>query len=98
MLGTSGDLRGFDQNRFRAKSSLLFNLEYRYPIWDTWDAVLFLDEGQVFNDFSEIGFDNLHLGGGAGLRFMTRTGFLFRIEAGFSKEQMRVLFEMKPNF
>ncbi len=100
-LSTIGDaetLRGFDEDRFRDEGLLLFNLEYRYPIWDTWDAVFFLDGGQVFNEFDQIGMDEFHIGGGFGLRFMTRTGFLFRTEIGFSKEMTRVLLELSPNF
>ncbi len=97
-IGDSETLRGFDEDRFRDEGLLLFNIEYRYPIWDTWDAVFFLDEGQVFNEFNEIGMDEFHIGGGFGLRIMTRTGFLFRTEIGFSKEMTRILFELSPNF
>lgn len=98
MLGDATTLRGFDQNRFRGKGSLLFNIEYRYPIWDTWDAVIFLDEGQVFDNFSDLDIDNFHWGAGAGLRFMTQTGFIFRFEVGVSREIVRALFQIKPNF
>jgi outer membrane protein assembly factor BamA len=98
VLGDAGNLRGFDQNRFRATGSLLLNLEYRYPIWDTWDAVIFLDEGQVFDKYSDVRLDEFHWGAGFGFRFMTRTGFLLRTEIGFSREAVRALFQLKPNF
>ena len=98
MLGDSDNLRGFAQNRFRAKGSVLFNFEYRYPIWDTWDAVIFLDEGQVFDKYEDITFDNFHWAAGAGLRLMTKTGFLLRFEIGYFKERVRALFELSPNF
>lgn len=98
MLGDAANLRGFDQNRFRGRGLLLFNFEYRYPIWDTWDAVIFVDEGQVFNDFDDIGFEALHFAAGTGVRIMTRTGFVFRLEIGWSRETTRVLFELVPNF
>ena len=32
----------------------MFNVEYRYPIWDTWNAFLFWDEGQVFDHYKAI--------------------------------------------
>lgn len=98
MLGDADNLRGYDQNRFLAQGSFLVNVEYRYPIWDTWDAVIFLDQGQVFDAFREISLKNLHGSGGAGLRFMTGTGFLFRAEVSFSKETTRALFRLTPNF
>ncbi|MFQ6113081.1 MAG: BamA/TamA family outer membrane protein [bacterium] len=98
LLGDAATLRGFDQNRFRGRGSLLFNFEYRYPVWDTWDAVIFFDEGQVFDDLGDLHIDNFHWGAGAGLRVMTATGFVFRLEVGFSRETVRALFQITPNF
>ncbi len=77
---------------------LFFNFEYRYPIWDTWDAVLFLDEGQVYDDLSEISLDEFHTAVGTGIRFMSREGFLMRFEVARSSEQWRALFQIIPNF
>jgi len=99
MLGDENTLRGFDQNRFRGKGALMFNFEYRYPIYDTWDAVIFLDEGQVFDEYEQLRLDRFHWGAGFGLRFMTSTGFLFRLEFGFSNEKTpRGLLGLTPNF
>lgn len=98
MLGDAATLRGFDQNRFRGRGSLLFNFEYRYPVWDTWDAVLFFDEGQVFDDLNDLNIDNFHWGAGFGLRFMSAAGFLLRFEVGFSREMVRTLVQAAPNF
>jgi len=98
MLGDAANLRGFDQNRFRGRGLLFFNFEYRYPIWDTWDAVIFLDEGQVYDDLSEISFAEFHTAIGAGIRLMSRTGFLLRVEVARSSEQWRALFQVIPNF
>ena len=54
----SQTLRAFDFNRFFDESSLLFNIEYRYAIWEyrdfKLDTVFFLDEGQVFGEFSKM--------------------------------------------
>lgn len=98
MLGDASNLRGFDQNRYRGRGSLLFNLEYRYPVWDAWDAVIFVDEGQVFDESDELGFDNFHTAVGAGIRFMSQAGFLMRFEIAKSSEQWRTLFQITPNF
>ncbi len=98
MLGDAANLRGFDQNRFRGRGLLLFNFEYRYPVWDTWDAVIFLDEGQVYDDLGDITVDNFHTAVGTGLRFMSRRGFLMRVEVARSTEQWRALFQIAPNF
>ena len=98
VLGDAADLRGFDQNRFRGRGLLLFNLEYRYPVWDTWDAVIFIDEGQVFDDINDIDLGEFHFAAGTGLRFMSPTGFAMRFEIGFSSEMVRALFQITPNF
>jgi len=98
LLGDAATLRGFDQNRFLGRGSLLFNFEYRYPVWDTWDAVIFIDEGQVYDDLSDLDFGEFHFAAGAGLRFMSPTGFAFRFEIGASSEAVRGLFQITPNF
>ncbi len=98
LLGDAFSLRGFDQNRFRGRGLLLFNFEYRYPVWDTWDAVIFIDEGQVFDDINDIDWGRFHFAAGTGLRFMSPTGFAMRFEIGASRETVRALFQILPNF
>ncbi|MCW9708677.1 hypothetical protein [Fodinibius salsisoli] len=98
ILGDADNLRGYEQDRFRDLGSLLFTLEYRYPIWDTWDAVLFTDQGQVFSNYDQITFNRFHGSVGTGLRFMTASDFLFRVEIAFSKEEIRSLLKFTMNF
>ncbi|MFZ0390850.1 MAG: BamA/TamA family outer membrane protein [Calditrichia bacterium] len=98
LLGDADNLRGYPQNRFRAEGALLFNLEYRYPVWDHWDAVIFFDEGQVFNHFSVIKPDRFHWAAGGGLRFMTANGFIMRTEVAASPDHVQFLLEFAPNF
>lgn len=98
ILGDADNLRGFEQDRFRGLGLLLLTLEYRYPIWDTWDAVIFTDQGQVFNKFSQLDFDRFHGSVGTGLRFMTASDFLFRVEIAFSKEGSQALLGFNMNF
>jgi hypothetical protein len=98
ILGDAQNLRGYEQDRFRDLGSLLFTLEYRYPIWDTWDAVVFTDQGQVFNQFSQLSLNRFQGSIGTGLRFMTASDFLFRIEIAFSDESTQTLLEFSMNF
>lgn len=98
VLGDADNLRGYDQDRFRNLGSLLLTLEYRYPIWDTWDAVVFTDQGQVFRHYEQINLERFHGAVGTGLRFMTASDFLFRVEVAFSKEGARSLLEFNMNF
>jgi len=97
-LGSSRDLRGFSTNRFRDTGSLLFTLEYRYPLWDFSDAVLFVDEGQVFNRYSDIGINDFHTSYGFGFHLISAKGFAFRSEFAFSRETSRFILLISPNF
>lgn len=98
VLGDADNLRGYEQDRFRNLGSLLLTLEYRYPIWDTWDAVIFTDQGQVFRHYSQVSLDRFNGSVGTGLRFMTQSDFLFRVEIAFSREGARSLLEFNMNF
>lgn len=97
-LGSSHDLRGFSTNRFRDTGSLLFTLEYRYPLWDFSDVVLFVDEGQVFNRYSDIGINDFHTSYGFGFHLISSKGFAFRSEFAFSRETSRFILLISPNF
>lgn len=98
ILGSHETLRGYREGRFRDFGSILLNFDYRYPIWDTFDGVIFIDTGQVFSDFGDIRLDFFHTSYGAGMRFRTPKGFLARLQAGFSKEGHRLLFQFTQIF
>ncbi|MDY6868025.1 MAG: BamA/TamA family outer membrane protein [Chloroflexota bacterium] len=96
-LGSNQDLRGFAGNRFRGDGSLLLTLEYRYPIWDFADIVLFVDKGQVFDDYSDIRISDFHTDYGFGFHLISGGGFSFRAEFAFSKETSRAILSVTPN-
>lgn len=95
-LGSPFNLRGFDNERFRGRGRLLFNIEYRYPIWDNFDGFFFLDKGQVFNGFEDIGLDRFHTGYGTGIRFASPTGIGMNLGLGWSKETFRFYLQVLP--
>ena len=97
-LGNASALRGFERNQFRDEGTLLFTLEYRYPIWDTWDALLFVDTGQAFENFSDITASDFRWAYGFGFRFNTSTGLGVRLDVGFSQQNMRFFSSGGPNF
>ncbi|MDZ7659014.1 BamA/TamA family outer membrane protein [Fodinibius sp.] len=97
-LGSSYDLRGFSSGRFRDDGSLLVTLEYRYPMWSFADIVFFVDEGQVFSQYSDIGINDFHTSYGFGFHLISTKGFAFRSEFAFSKESSRVILNINPNF
>ena len=97
-IGDSRGLRGLRGDRYRDDKSLLFTLEYRYPMWDFVDVVLFLDEGQVFRNFNDVDLRDFHAGYGFGLHFLGSENLSFRVEFAFSKESSRTILSIAPNF
>jgi hypothetical protein len=82
--------RGFQKNRFFGESNLLMNLEFRYVVWQykdlSLDAVIFWDEGQVFNELSEFQFKDFRESIGGGFRFKVLRKSILSVEAARSDE------------
>lgn len=85
-LGNTNSLRGYDYNRFRDEGAIFFTAEYHYPVWDALDVMLFVDAGQVFSEFAEIGPENFHWSYGAGLYIYSNKGLAVRLELGITPE------------
>ncbi len=90
-LGGAYTLRGYPAHRFRDEGYLLLNAEYRWPIWNALDGVLFFDAGQVFHRYRD-----LHLGGvrhnvGAGFHAYARDGIAGRVEVAYGPEGPRLI-------
>lgn len=72
-LGGPTSLRGFLEDRFRDRESVLASAEYRYPIHDAVAGALFLDAGHVAADPASLtAFRKWRVGGGFGLRVRTK--------------------------
>jgi len=97
-LGETETIRGFKRGRFRDRDMILGSLEYRWPVWRSWeeygvDFLIFGDAGQVSNDlFEGVYIDDFKTGVGGGLRFWGRAGLILRIEAGHSENGWRFYF------
>ena len=98
VLGNAKTLRGYREGRFRDFGSALINIEYRYPIWDSWDGVFFLDQGEVFTNISDLSVGDFHTGYGFGIRVRTMEGFLARAQVGLSKEGARIILQFSQIF
>ena len=73
------------------------NLEYRWRIQALLDAVLFLDEGQIFRD-GGFDLDDFESAWGGGLRGVIRNNTVLRLEVGTSDEGTRVFFKFSRVF
>lgn len=97
-LGNAEALRGFEQDRFRGEGSVLLTLEYRYPVWTTWDALVFVDGGQAFTSFAEVAPQDLNWSAGVGLRIYAGAGVSLRLDVGLGGDDVRAFSEAAPGF
>jgi outer membrane protein assembly factor BamA len=98
-LGGSQQVRGYRRGFFRGEGAWLLSAEYRYPIWDTWNAFLFWDEGQVFDRYGEIGWGAFRASWGGGITLRTETGLLGKLQVGHSAaEKVLMGFTLEQEF
>ena len=98
-LGGGQRLRGYKRGRFRGEGALLLSAEYRYPIWDSWNAYLFWDEGQVFDEFDQVEAGEFRSSFGAGITLRTEKAFLIGLRVGHSEEEKALVgFSLEQEF
>lgn len=95
-LGADDRLRGFPSRRFVDRGILVFSAEYRYPIWEEFDMVFFIDEGQAFDEFGEIGVNRFKTSAGFGIHIVQAKNILSRFEVAFSSEETRIMISLSP--
>ncbi len=96
-LGGFGDrhhlsrtLRSYENNRFTAESAALFNFEYRYKVYQYRDfnviSIIFLDEGQTFQNLGRFQFKDFRESYGTGMRFNFLKHTLLDVEVAHGDE------------
>jgi outer membrane protein assembly factor BamA len=87
-IGGLKTLRGFNENNFFASRYGVATLEYRLYTDETSYLLLFYDQGYIYNQLDIQHREDLPLGFGAGLSFLTRAGvFNFFYSLGASSSQ-----------
>jgi outer membrane protein assembly factor BamA len=86
-LGGDSLLRGYFQGRYRDRSLLALQGEYRLPLFWRFGAAGFVGVGQVAPDIGGFGLDRFWVAGGAGLRFVLakREGLNIRADFAFGE-------------
>ena len=70
LFGAGSDLRGYEVGRYRDKSMLAFQGEFRFPLAGRFGAVVFGGSGKVARTFGEMGDEPDLWSVGAGLRWL----------------------------
>ena len=88
--------RGFNRGRFRDFDLILGSLEYRYPVSNNFESILFTDVGQVSSDiFQNYNASNWEVSFGIGLRYVSIKGSVSKIELARSRDGF--LFKLSLN-
>jgi hypothetical protein len=96
-LGGARTLRGYRTFRFRDRSALLLQAEYRWRINDFVSGALFYDTGAVARTLADLG--RLERNYGIGLRAGGRMGSAFRVDFAFGgHEGSRLLIRFDDAF
>ena len=85
-IGGSSTLRGFALDRFYGKNIVFASLEYRYRLHPEFQMFIFFDEGQMFNQTSDLTWLNWKRNYGLGIKMLSKVGSLFRLDFGWSDE------------
>jgi len=84
-VGGMNTVRGYDFGEFSGDKSLVFNAEFRLPLSDNFQAVLFADWGNTWDIGESIDVSDLKFGRGVGIRFDTPLGPI-RLDYGIGEE------------
>lgn len=91
-LGSSRDLRGYSNRRFRDTNRLLLQGEYRWRPSKFMDLVAFYDMGKVAERREDLDLDDLHNAYGFGVRLHGPTSTAVRVELAKSKDGLKLIF------
>jgi outer membrane protein assembly factor BamA len=97
-LGSSRDLRGYENFRFRDRNRLVLTGELRWSPSRLLDMALFADAGKVAAEAGDLDLDDLHTDYGVAARIHTATNTLLRLELARSTEGFRFIFGVGPSF
>jgi outer membrane translocation and assembly module TamA len=83
-LGGGDSLRSARDYRFRDKTALAMNLEYRWEAFSGLDMALFTDWGNVAPSVADLDFTRLKRAHGVGLRFNTFKSVFMRLDVALA--------------
>jgi len=97
-LDVFSPLRGFNRGRFRDKSSVVFNAELRYPLWENIDGTAFIDTGRVFDGIENFSFKDFRYSLGGGFRMTVHQYYIFKMEVAYGGEGPNIVFQALQKF
>ena len=103
-LGSSNDLRGYENNRFIGNTMFLVNMEYMFPhpAYPIVRYVYFLDIGNAYDSIEKVLHTPLNVGAGIGMRWKIKSFVRLNIRIdlgyGFADDEYRFTLGTKHAF
>lgn len=91
-LGGGATLRGYGSWRFRDRSSLLLQAEWRIMVNRFFDTAFFYDTGTVARRAADLDLNGMPRDAGVGFRFHSPDATVLRIDVAKSREGVRLVF------
>ena len=85
-IGGVSTIRGYDYEEFSGDKMLVLNAEYRFPLAENFQGVVFADYGNAWDYDEPISISDLKFGAGLGVRFDTPIGAI-RIDYGIGEDK-----------
>jgi outer membrane protein assembly factor BamA len=87
LIGGSDLMRGYFEGKFRDFHAMVYQAEYRLPLYRKLGLVLFGSAGQVADKVTGYSLRRFRYGGGLGLRYqLTDEGLNFRLDIAFGDQ------------
>ncbi len=92
--------RGIIEGRYRDKSLLLLQMEYRFPIYKRFAGVAFASTGRVAEKYKDLASAGFHYNVGGGLRFVLdkNNKLRLRLDVGFGSDKPAFYFTVGEAF
>jgi hypothetical protein len=82
-------LRGFSIDRFRDRSSVVFNGEYYFPLFHGLRGMILADTGRVFSGIKNFSFKGFKYSAGGGIDLGMSRVIVMRIRAAYGGEGVK---------
>jgi hemolysin activation/secretion protein len=87
MIGGSDLMRGYFEGRLRDNHAMVYQAEWRFPVYQKLNMVIFGSGGQVAENWSEYNLRTFKWAGGFGFRYkLNASGLTFRIDLAYGNQ------------
>lgn len=100
LIGGPSLLRGYWQGRYRDKNMLVFQMEYRLPLWSRLGLAGFVGFGDIAAETGQFRLGSFKSSAGFGLRYLfnREEGITARMDVGFSQDSVGFYFSVNEAF